>query len=112
MEEKILSIYAKEMTTGNIESHMREMYDIDISDSTMSRITDKILPIVKEWQERLLEEVYAVVFMNAIHYHVRSKGHIVKCAVYIALSIEMNGKRMYSAYTLAKMKVRNFGFLS
>ena len=100
------------MTTGNIESHMREMYDIDISDSTMSRITDKILPIVKEWQERLLEEVYAVVFMDAIHYHVRSEGHSVICAVYIALSIEMNGKRMYSAYTLAKMKVRNFGFLS
>ena len=112
IEEKLLSVYAKGMTTGDIESHMREMYDIDISDSTISRITDKILPIVKEWQERLLEEVYAVVFMNAIHYHVRSKGHIVKCAVYIALSVEMNGKRMYSAYTLAKMKVRNFGFLS
>ena len=44
-------------------------YDIDISDSTISRITDKILPIVKEWQERPLEEVYAVVFMDAIHYH-------------------------------------------
>ena len=58
MEEKILSMYAKGMTTGDIESHMREMYDIDISDSTISRITDKILPIVKEWQERPLEEVY------------------------------------------------------
>ena len=59
MEEKILSMYAKGMTTGDIESHMRELYDIDISDSTISRITDKILPIVKEWQERPLEEVYA-----------------------------------------------------
>ena len=48
MEEKILSMYAKGMTTGDIESHMRELYDIDISDSTISRITDKILPIVKE----------------------------------------------------------------
>ena len=84
MEEKILSMYAKGMTTGDIESHMREMYDIDISDSTISRITDKILPIVKEWQERPLEEVYAVVFMDAIHYHVRSEGRIVKRAVYIA----------------------------
>ena len=85
MEEKILSMYAKGMTTGDIESHMRELYDIDISDSTISRITDKILPIVKEWQERPLEEVYAVVFMDAIHYHVRSEGRIVKRAVYIAL---------------------------
>ena len=69
------------------------MYDIDISDSTISRITDKILPIVKKWQERPLEEVYAVVFMDAIHYHVRSEGRIVKRAVYIALGIDMNGKK-------------------
>ena len=93
MEEKILSMYAKGMTTGDIESHMRELYDIDISDSTISRITDKILPIVKEWRECPLEEVYAVVFMDAIHYHVRSEGRIVKRAVYIALGIDMNGKK-------------------
>ena len=62
MEEKILSMYAKGMTTGDIESHMRELYDIDISDSTISRITDKILPIVKEWQERPLEEVYGSIY--------------------------------------------------
>lgn len=49
MEEKIISMYAKGMTTGDIESHMKDLYDIDISDSTISRITDKILPIVKEW---------------------------------------------------------------
>lgn len=54
MEEKILSMYAKGMTTTDIESHMKDLYDIEISDSTISRITDKILPIVKEWQERPL----------------------------------------------------------
>ena len=93
MEEKIISMYAKGMTTADIESHMRELYDIDISDSTISRVTDKILPIVKEWQERPLEEVYAVVFMDAIHYHVRSEGRIVKRAVYIAIGIDMAGKK-------------------
>lgn len=93
MEEKILSMYAKGMTTGDIESHMKELYDMDISDGTISRITDKILPIVREWQERPLEEVYAVVFMDAIHYHVRSEGRIVKRAVYIALGMDMNGKK-------------------
>ena len=51
MEEKILSMYAKGMTTGDIEFHMKELYDIDISDSTICRITYKILPIVREWQE-------------------------------------------------------------
>jgi putative transposase len=93
MEEKILSMYAKGMTTGDIESHMQELYGIDITDSTISRITDKILPVVKEWPERPLEEIYAVVFMDAIHFHVRSEGRIVKKAVYIAIGIDMSGRK-------------------
>ena len=93
MEEKIISMYAKGMTTADIESHMRDLYGMDISDSTISRVTDKILPIVKEWQERPLEEIYAVVFMDAIHYHVRHEGRIVKRAVYIAIGIDMEGHK-------------------
>ena len=93
MEEKIISMYAKGMTTADIESHMKKLYDIDISDSTISRITDKIMPIVKEWQERPLEDVYAVVFLDAIHYHVRSEGRIVKRAVYVVFGIDMDGRR-------------------
>jgi transposase-like protein len=64
MEEKIISMYAKGMTTNDIESHFKELYDISVSDSTISRITDKIMPIVKEWQERPLEEVYAIVMLT------------------------------------------------
>lgn len=93
MEEKIISMYAKGMTTADIEIHMKELYDIDISDSTISRITDKIMPVVKEWQERPLEPIYAAVFMDAIHYHVRSEGRIVKKAVYIALGVDMEGHK-------------------
>jgi transposase-like protein len=91
IEEKILSMYAKGMTTGDIESHIREIYGIGVSDSTVSRVTDKILPVVKEWQSRPLENIYAVVFMDAIHFHVRSEGQIVKKAVYIAIGIQMDG---------------------
>lgn len=91
IEEKILSMYAKGMTTADIESHIREIYGIDVSDSTISRVTDKILPVVKEWQSRPLESIYAVVFMDAIHFHVRSEGQIVKKAVYIAIGINMDG---------------------
>lgn len=91
IEEKILSMYAKGMTTSDIESHIREIYGIDVSDSTISRVTDKILPVVREWQSRPLENVYAVVFMDAIHFHVRSEGQIVKKAVYIAIGINMDG---------------------
>lgn len=91
MEEKILSMYAKGMTMSDIESHFQDLSGIDVSDSTISRITDKILPIVKEWQERPLESLYAVVFMDAIHFHVRSEGRIIKKAVYIAIGINMDG---------------------
>ena len=91
IEEKILSMYAKGMTTRDIDAHIREIYGLEISDSTVSRITDKILPVVKEWQQRPLEEIYAVVFLDAIHYHVRSEGQIVKKAVYIAIGINMEG---------------------
>ena len=93
VEEKILSMYAKGMTTSDIEAHIRDIYGIEVSDTTVSRITDKILPIAKEWQQRPLEAIYAVVFLDAIHYHVRSEGQIIKKAVYIAIGINLDGKK-------------------
>ena len=93
IEEKILSMYAKGMTTGDIETHIQDIYGISVSDSTVSRITDKILPVAKEWQQRPLEPIYAVVFLDAIHYHVRSDGRIVKKAVYIAIGIDLDGRK-------------------
>lgn len=93
VEEKILSMYAKGMTTSDIETHIRDIYGLEVSDTTVSRITDKILPIAKEWQQRPLEAIYAVVFLDAIHYHVRSEGQIVKKAVYIAIGIDLDGKK-------------------
>ncbi len=91
IEEKILSMYAKGMTTSDIESHIQEIYGLECSDTTISRITDKILPAVREWQSRPLEEIYAVVFMDAIHFHVRCDGRVIKKAVYIAIGITMDG---------------------
>ena len=93
VEEKILSMYAKGMTTSDIEAHIRDIYGIEVPDTTVSRITDKILPAAKEWQQRPLDSIYAVVFMDAIHYHVRSEGQIVKKAVYIAIGIDLDGKK-------------------
>lgn len=75
-------MYAKGMTTSDIKAHIKDIYGLDCSDTTISRITDKILPVVREWQSRPLEEIYAVVFMDAIHFHVRSEGQIIKKAVY------------------------------
>ena len=66
IEEKILSMYAKGMATGDIEAHIQDIYGLSVSDTTVSRITDKILPVAKEWQQRPLESIYAVVFLDAI----------------------------------------------
>ena len=93
IEEKIISMYAKGMSTSDIEAHIRDIYGVEVSDSTVSRITDKILPLAKEWQQRPLEAIYPVVFLDAIHYHVRSEGQIVKKAVYIAIGINLDGKK-------------------
>lgn len=88
-----VSMYAKGMTTSDIETHIRDIYGIEVSDTTVSRVTDKILPVAKEWQQRPLETVYAVVFLDAIHFHVRSEGQIVKKAVYIAIGINLDGRK-------------------
>lgn len=93
IEKKVISMYAKGMTTSDMEAHIKDLYGLDISDSTISRITDRILPIAKEWQSRPLEEIYAVVFLDAIHYNVRQDGRIVKKAVYIAIGIDLGGQK-------------------
>ena len=93
VENKILSMYAQGMTTSDIESHIRDIYGLEVSDSTISRVTDKILPILRDWQSRPLEPIYAVVFLDAIHFHVRSEGQIVKKAVYIAIGINLEGRK-------------------
>ena len=93
IEEKILFTYTKGMTTSDIEAHIQDIYGISISDSTVSRITSKILSLAREWLERPLEAIYAVVFLDAIHYHVRSKGQIVKKAVYIAIGVNLDGRK-------------------
>lgn len=73
IDEKILSMYAKGMTMWDIETHIQEIYSISGSDSTVGRITDKILPVAREWQQLPLESIYAVVFLDAIHCHVRKR---------------------------------------
>ena len=93
IKEKILSMYVKGMTTGEIEAHIQDIYGLSVSDTTVSRITDKILPVAKEWQQRPLESIYAVVFLDAIHHHVRSEGQIVKKAVYIAICLDLDGRK-------------------
>jgi len=93
IEDQVLSMYAKGMTTRDISDHLKTVYGVDASAEMISKMTDRILPIAKEWQNRPLDRKYAVVFMDAIHYNVRQDNAIVKKAVYIAIGIKLNGSK-------------------
>ena len=91
IDDQVLSMYAKGMTTRDIQSHLNDIYGIEVSPTTISNITDKILPIIREWQYRPLDEIYAHVVLDAIHYKVRQDGKIINKAVYVVLGINLNG---------------------
>ncbi|WP_195890876.1 IS256 family transposase [Anaerococcus provencensis] len=91
IENQIISMYAKGMTTRDISSHIKDIYGFGISETMVSKITNKILPTIEEWQNRPLEKVYPMVFLDAIHYHVRENNIVVKKAVYIALGYNLEG---------------------
>ena len=94
IEGQILSLYAKGMSNRDIEDHLNNLYGIDVSPSMISKITDKIIPEIREWQSRQLEDVYPpIVFMDAIHYSVRKDGVVVKKAVYLAIGIDKEGRK-------------------
>lgn len=93
IEDQVLSMYAKGMTTRDISTHLHDVYGVDASAEMISHMTDRILPIAKEWQNRPLERKYAVVFMDAIHFHVREENRTVKKAVYVAIGIRLDGTK-------------------
>ena len=91
IEDQVLSMYAKGMTTRDISTHLRDVYGVDASAEMISHMTDRILPIAKEWQNKPLEKKYAVVFMDAVHFNVREDNRTVKKAVYVAIGIRLSG---------------------
>ena len=93
IEDKILFLYSQGTSTREIERTMQEMYGIMVDATRVSRITDKILPLIREWQNRPLETCYAHVVLDAIHYKVREEGTVVKKAVYIAIGTDMAGMK-------------------
>ena len=93
IEDKILFLYSQGTSTRDIERTMQEMYGIEVDATRVSRITDKILPVIREWQNRPLESVYAMVMLDAIHYKVREDGIVVKKAVYIGIGTDLEGKK-------------------
>ena len=93
LEEKIISMYAKGMTTRDIQAHIRDLYGYEISPETVSSITDKVLDRAREWQGRPLESVYALIYMDAVFLKMRHEGHVRNMAVYTIVGINLDGQK-------------------
>ena len=93
IEDQVLAMYAKGMTTRDISDHLRSVYGVEASAEMISHMTERILPIAKEWQNRPLERKYAIIFMDAVHFHVRQEGRVVNKAVYVAIGIKLDGMK-------------------
>ena len=91
LDKKIISLYAKAMTTSDIQAEIEDLYGITISPSMVSKITDKVIATATEWQNRMLDKIYPIVYLDAMYFKVRSNGKIVNKAVYICLGYTMEG---------------------
>lgn len=93
IEEQVIALYARGVSTRDIGAHLHQLYGLDVSPTLISNITDKLLPRIKEWQNRALQTVYAVVFLDAIHYKVKQDGQVVNKAAYMVVGIDLDGKK-------------------
>lgn len=105
---QIIGLYGKGMSLRDIASHIKEMYDVEISAMTLSEITDRIIPQVKEWQNRPLDEVYPIVWLDAMHYKVRDGGKVVSRAVYNILAINKEGRKELIGMYISESEGANF----
>ena len=93
VEDMIISMYAKGMSTRDINAHMRKIYGVDISADMVSSITDKILPVAREWQNRPLNQFYAILYLDGVVFNVNQEGQIVKKTAYVITGITIEGAR-------------------
>jgi transposase-like protein len=91
IEDKVISMYGKGLTTRDISDHIEDIYGIPLSAQTVSRMTDKIIPVIEEWQQRALSPEYYFVFMDAIHYKVKHNNRVVSKAAYVVVGIDDDG---------------------
>jgi len=92
-DEKVIALYARGMTTREIQGHLKEIYRVEVSPSLISAVTDAVLDDVKAWQARPLDAVYPIVYLDAIHVKMRSGGHVQTQAIYLALALTLSGEK-------------------
>lgn len=93
IEDKIISLYGRGLSTRGINEQIQDLYGIEVSSTMVSNITDQILPKIKEWQNRPLESIYPICFVDAVHFSVREESSVVKKAAYIVLGINEYGEK-------------------
>lgn len=93
IEDKIISLYGRGLSTREINEQIQDLYGIEVSSTMVSNITDQILPEIKEWQNRPLDDVYPIVFIDAVHFSVRQDNQVVKKAAYIVLGVDKEGSK-------------------
>jgi putative transposase len=92
-DEKVIALYARGMTTREIQGHLKDLYQVEVSPALISVVTDAVLEDVRAWQSRPLEAVYPIVYLDAIHVKMRASGHIQTQAVYVALALTLEGEK-------------------
>jgi putative transposase len=107
-DEKILSMYARGMTTREIQGHLEEMYQVEVSPALISSVTEAVIEEVKGWQSRQLDSMYAVVYLDALRLKVRESGHVQNKAVYLAIGIDMEGKKEVLGMWIAQTEGSKF----
>lgn len=91
LDRQIIALYARGASYGDIRDHLMDMYGLEASTATISRVTDKILPLIQDWRSRPLEDVYPFVWLDAIHYKVRYEGRVITRAVYCIIGVNQEG---------------------
>lgn len=93
IEDQILALYAKGISTRDIQDHLERLYGIEVSPTFISNVTDKVLIQIQEWQSRPLATTYALVFLDAVHFKVRQDGRIISKAAYILIGVDLEGMK-------------------
>lgn len=92
-DEKVLALYSRGLSTREIQDHLREIYGVEVSPALISRVTDAVLSEVQAWQNRPLDAVYPIVYLDALHLKIRTEGRVQNRAVYVALGIDLSGNK-------------------
>ena len=111
IDQKIISMYAKGMTIRQISETIEDIYGFETSEEFISDVTNKILPLIEDWQNRLLDAIYPILYIDVIHYSARDNGIIRKLVAHVILDINTEEKKKFCLLISETTKAQNTGFL-